>query len=49
VLIALIAARLMPRATKGSLVWGRRMDRLVGLSGLAVGAWWLRAAAGGVF
>ena len=49
VLFALIAARLMNRATKGSLVWGRRVVRLVGLSGLAVGVWWLRAAAGGVF
>jgi hypothetical protein len=46
VLFALVAARLMRRATRGSLVWGRRVVRLVGLSGLAVGVWWLRAAAG---
>jgi cytochrome c biogenesis protein CcdA len=46
VLFALVAARVMRRATTGSLVWGRRAVRLVGVSGLAVGVWWLRAAAG---
>jgi len=44
--VALIAAGVMRRATAGSLVAGRRLVRLVGISGVAVGAWWLVAAAG---
>ena len=43
---ALLAAGVMRRATAGSLAWGRRMVRLVGVSGIGVGAWWLLAAAG---
>jgi ABC-type nickel/cobalt efflux system permease component RcnA len=43
---ALAAAVVMRRATAGSLVWGRRTVRLVGFSGMGVGAWWLLAAAG---
>jgi ABC-type nickel/cobalt efflux system permease component RcnA len=43
---ALVAAGVMRRTAAGSLVWGRRVVRLVGISGVAIGAWWLLAAAG---
>jgi nickel/cobalt transporter (NicO) family protein len=43
---ALVAAGAMRRATARSLVWGRRVVRLVGIAGVGVGGWWLLAAAG---
>ena len=45
-LFALAAAAVMRRATARSLVWGRRAVGLVGVSGMAVGLWWIAAAAG---
>ena len=45
-LFALAAAAVMRRATAGSLVWGRRVVRLVGVSGIAVGLWWIGASVG---
>ena len=45
-LFALAAAVAMRRATSRSLVWGRRVVGLVGVSGMAVGLWWIAAAAG---
>jgi hypothetical protein len=42
----LAAAAVMRRATAGSLTWGRRVVGLVGGSGIAVGLWWIAAAAG---
>ena len=45
-LFAMIAATAVRRSTRGSLLWGRRAVQLVGLLGIAVGAWWIvRAAA----
>lgn len=41
---ALVAARAM-RSTQRSLVWGRRAVQLVGVTGIAVGAWWIVTAA----
>ena len=46
-IFALGAAGLMRRATAGSLAWGRRVVRGVGIAGMAVGAWWLLAAVTG--
>jgi len=45
-LFAMAAAALVRRAAAGSLVWGRRVVGLVGASGIAVGLWWIAAAAG---
>ncbi|HYC32767.1 MAG TPA: hypothetical protein VEB59_10805 [Gemmatimonadales bacterium] len=45
-LFALAAAAVMRRATAGSLAWGRRVVVVVGMSGIAVGLWWIAAAAG---
>ena len=44
---ALGAAAVLRRATAGSLAWGRRVVRLVGASGIAVGAWWVATALAG--
>lgn len=45
-LFALAAAGAMRRATGRSLAWGRRTVALVGICGIAAGAWWLVRAAG---
>ncbi|HEX6617243.1 MAG TPA: hypothetical protein VF046_13145 [Gemmatimonadales bacterium] len=44
---ALSAAGILRRATAGSLAWGRRVVRVVGVSGIAVGAWWMVTALAG--
>lgn len=43
---AIAVAGVLRRATAGSLVWGRRVVRLVGGCGIAVGAWWVAGALG---
>jgi ABC-type nickel/cobalt efflux system permease component RcnA len=43
---ALVAAAAMRQATARSLVWGRRVTRLVGATGIGVGGWWVLRAAG---
>jgi hypothetical protein len=45
-LFAVAAAVLMRRATRASLVWGRRSVTLVGVAGIGVGLWWTAHAAG---
>jgi hypothetical protein len=42
---ALVAAAAMRQATVRSLVWGRRVTQLVGVTGVAVGGWWMVRAA----
>jgi hypothetical protein len=44
---ALSAAGILRRATAGSLAWGQRVVRLVGVSGIAVGGWWVVTALAG--
>jgi hypothetical protein len=44
---ALAAAGVLRRATAGSLVWGRRVVRLVGVSSIGVGGWWVVTALAG--
>ena len=45
-LFAMAAAYAMRHAATRSLVWGRRVARLVGTAGIVVGAWWVLRAAG---
>jgi hypothetical protein len=44
-LFAVAASVLMRRATRASLVWGRRSVMLVGVAGIGVGVWWVARAA----
>ncbi|HEU4699687.1 MAG TPA: hypothetical protein VFS40_10930 [Gemmatimonadales bacterium] len=43
---ALVAATAMRQATARSLVWGRRVTRLIGVAGMVVGVFWVVRAAG---
>jgi ABC-type nickel/cobalt efflux system permease component RcnA len=45
-LFAVAASVLMRRATRASLLWGRRSVMLVGLAGIGIGLWWVARAAG---
>ena len=45
-LFAVAASVLMRRATRPSLVWGRRVVTLVGVTGIGVGIWWVARSAG---
>jgi ABC-type nickel/cobalt efflux system permease component RcnA len=45
-LFAMAAAYAMRQAAERSLIWGRRAARIVGTTGIVVGAWWVLRAAG---
>lgn len=46
VVYATVAAFAMRQAAGRSLMWGQRMSAVVGLAGIAVGAWWVVRALG---
>lgn len=46
VVYATVAAFAMRQAAARSLMWGQRMSAVVGLAGIAVGAWWVVRALG---